>query len=983
MAGPRADKKNAKKKPDKRDRIKRTYNTAPLHWIVVAGIVSVLILSPFFRGLYFNYELLYFQIAVGVLFLIYSVKKYLDGTVLFKDTAVLFGLILTLCYLISFAFAANYRLAFGTVLKYFTYAFLMMMAAGEIEDRRDIYIVLNGIIIAGVAVAVAGIGSAAGTFNINGGFVGGRINSTLQYPNTLASLMMAVYFIAIALMGETDKLYMKVIYAGAAYTLFHTFIFTYSRGAWVMFPVLALLFVILSKERWMETLINGILTIAPIVITLQGFGSAIAEAPPAGAWRWFFIGLIASLVLGLLAYVVDRFAGKVDRKKAAAAFAVLLIAACIAGYTAMTSTMPLAYSNDTDKDTWQQIIRYVDVKPDTGYTLEVKVQCENRSDKPWAYQVLIESIDGMGVASNITAYNPKAESGTAVIDFKTFPDTRRLRIYFRNLYAGTSVTFSGAALKGGGQEISIPLRYRYIPESLVTRMQDITLSTQSSSERLIFYRDAFKMFKASPVFGFGGGGWQAAYFAFQSYMYWTTQAHNYFAQVMVETGILGLAALAGLLLSLLYVSYRIWKGTEDVYLFLAPFMAVLSLYAHSAMDFDLSLSAVSFMLWTLMGVILSEGRVYSIDVGKMRLGINFRPAYGVVLSVIMVMISSGLSYALSSALKGSDEAKRGDLDKAIYYYSKAVTFDRLNPDYRADYSKILMTAGDNEKDRGKIDRARGMIESAVTLSRYDSSLYAQLAAFYLSHGIIDEGLEAVEKSVEVQPFRPQNYTQKADAYYKVGMAYLNEDKKDEARKYFEAVSNMRKEIQGVNKKALKPMDLLPETVNYIERADYVLANIDSRGAALMADRVLLNSRFDIDINGDNTPDFWRVAQGKDSELTAEFKDGQAAVKNSGKGEGFLIRDSLTLEPDTKYALVFLAKGTVKPAAFEVFVLSPSGENVQFNANNIQLTDKTQVYNYEFTTTGDIKPGNQYIRFDHNGNDPGEIDISSVMLIKLD
>ncbi|MDI6600178.1 MAG: O-antigen ligase family protein [Thermoanaerobacteraceae bacterium] len=983
MAGPKADKKNIKKKPDKRERIKRTYNAAPLHWIVVAGIISVLILSPFFRGLYFDYELLYFQIAVGVLFLIYSVKKYLDGAVLFKDTAVLFGLILTLCYLISFVFAADYRLAFGTVLKYLTYAFLMMMAAGEIKDKRDIYIVLNGIIIAGVAVAIAGIGSAAGTFDIDGGFVGGRINSTLQYPNTLASLMMAVYFIAVALMGRTDKFYMRIIYAGAAYTLFHTFIFTYSRGAWVMFPVLALLFVILSKDRWLETLINGILTVAPIVLTLQGFGSAIAADPPAGVWRWFFIGLIASLVLGLLAYIIDRFAERVDRRKAVAAFAILLIAACIAGYIALTSTTPLTYVNDTEKDTWQQVIRYVDVKPDTGYTLEVKVQSENRSDKPWAYQILIQSIDNMGVSKDITAYNPKSESGTAAIDFKTYPETQRVRIYFRNLYAGTSVTFSEAVLRDGGQETIIPLRYRYIPESLVTRMQDITLSTQSSSERLIFYRDAFKMFKASPVFGFGGGGWQAAYFAFQSYTYWTTQAHNYFAQVMVETGILGLAALAGLLLSLLYVSYRIWKGTEDVYTFLAPFMAVLSLYAHSAMDFDLSLSAMSFILWTLMGVILAEGRIYSIDMGKMKLGINFRPGYGIVLSVIMAIVSSSLSYAISSALKGSDEAKRGDLDKAIYYYSKAVTFDRLSPDYRADYSKILMTAGDSEKDKEKIDMAKGMIESAVVLARYDSSLYAQLTAFYLSRGMIDDGLKAIEKSVEVQPYRPQNYIQKADAYYKVGMAYLNEDKKDEAKKYFEVVSNLREEIQKANKKALRPMDLLPETVNYIERADYVLANIDSRGAALMADRILLNSRFDIDINNDNTPDFWRVAQGKDSNLTADFKDGQAVIKNSGTGEGFLIRGSLTLEPDTKYALVFLAKGTVNPAAFEVFVLSPSGQNVQFNANNIQLADKTQVYNYEFTTTGDIKPGNQYIRFDHNGNDPGEIDISSVMLIKLD
>jgi len=66
---------------------------------------------------------------------------------------------------------------------------------------------------------------------------------------------------------------------------------------------------------------------------------------------------------------------------------------------------------------------------------------------------------------------------------------------------------------------------------------------RNATERLYFYQDAIKMFKERPILGWGGGGWEEAYRAYQSYLYYSNQVHSHYFQIMVEAGLVGLMAI--------------------------------------------------------------------------------------------------------------------------------------------------------------------------------------------------------------------------------------------------------------------------------------------------------------------------------------------------------------------------------------------------------------------------------------------------------
>lgn len=88
----------------------------------------------------------------------------------------------------------------------------------------------------------------------------------------------------------------------------------------------------------------------------------------------------------------------------------------------------------------------------------------------------------------------------------------------------------------------------------------------------------------------------------------------------------------------------------------------------------------------------------------------------------------------------------------------------------------------------------------------------------------------------------------------------------------------------------------------------------------------------------------------------------------------------TLSPSTTYTLRFKVRGTVATGKFIYFVLSKTGTLIQTQASPT-LTANFQTITKTFTTTADITGTNQYIRFDHNGNDTGYIEIAEVTLIQ--
>jgi len=123
------------------------------------------------------------------------------------------------------------------------------------------------------------------------------------------------------------------------------------------------------------------------------------------------------------------------------------------------------------------------------------------------------------------------------------------------------------------------------------------------SERIVFYQDAVKIIKDYPILGTGGGGWESLYRKYQGYGYLTSQVHNHYLQVWIETGIIGFLAYLGIWISAVFLAVRLLRrgNPENRFLTWTLLCAVLVIGIHSFADFSLSMPAIMILLWGLLG----------------------------------------------------------------------------------------------------------------------------------------------------------------------------------------------------------------------------------------------------------------------------------------------------------------------------------------------------------------------------------------------
>jgi O-antigen ligase len=119
--------------------------------------------------------------------------------------------------------------------------------------------------------------------------------------------------------------------------------------------------------------------------------------------------------------------------------------------------------------------------------------------------------------------------------------------------------------------------------------------TYTAGRRLTLYRWALKMFAEKPLTGWGLGGW--SYYALDRDV--PAYPHNLVLEIAAEEGVMGLAALGILLLTVLLALRRIWRSSPDLS-FIAPVFAFSLLATMTSGDIN-----VNRPLWLWCGVIVA------------------------------------------------------------------------------------------------------------------------------------------------------------------------------------------------------------------------------------------------------------------------------------------------------------------------------------------------------------------------------------------
>lgn len=965
--------------------------------IVFIGLCILLFYPPFFRGLYFEKELLPTHIFSFILALIWLISRFKDREYNLVRTLIDIAAIgVVFMYFISIFYGVNTRLAIGEFLKYTNYFFIFLLVRDLVYTEKRQKWLLNVLVISGVIVAIIGIGSAIGTWNYNGAYVGNRINSTLQYPNTLASYLGALFVITVGLTTIEQKRIYKAVYGIFSNILLFTFILTYSRGMWLILPLIFLLFIItIPNKRKLETLIYIFANIAVSIPSAFLFSQKIEEK----SYILWLIFIISSLLMGILTYLIsliDYKLREVSVKKLIIALGIILVIFSSGVIYIINATTSLTLANNTDKDTWTSIMRKVEeVQPNTEYELVIKYKGVNENSKPYAGRVRVYSINSEGKLEKLEFFNISDYTKEEVnIQFVTLENTEGIKIFFDNYYAGTSITFYEAKvidLKTKETIKNIPLKYKYIPESIVSRFESISLKENSAQGRIAFYKDAFKIIKDYFLFGTGGGGWVTLYQMYQSYMYWTTQAHNYFLQMWIEIGLIGLLIFISFICFITYYTYKKFKNadTDNKKILTASlYVSILSIFVHAFMDFDLSLSALTFVLWALMGMLVNGMNVDKVSNVKNKNKNEILKIVYIVGLIFLILSSSSLYMGHVYAQKALAANKDKNIDNAIKYFEKASTFDPFKPEYKSDLSTFYKVKYKITKDKNYMTKAKMQIDKALKLAKYSSRFKAIGASFYMSIGQIEKGLELIDESVKLQPMRTENYLQKCDAYLTAFYYYANQKKDlDKAKEIIERAYKVKEQIKEINKKALRPLQYNEDLLYKIGAIQFNYENLKNREYEVPQNYVLnFAYYFDLDINGDGKIDMIRVWNSKEGnikyEILEENDNNFIRITNVGKSYGIVYPYGLKLEPNTNYKIYFKARGNVKEISFRFFVYdNKAKEKNQGSLINIKLTNDWKIYSLDITTDSDIKPGTQYLRFQHNGSDAGYIDLEEVILFR--
>jgi len=129
--------------------------------------------------------------------------------------------------------------------------------------------------------------------------------------------------------------------------------------------------------------------------------------------------------------------------------------------------------------------------------------------------------------------------------------------------------------------------------------------------RLEITQDCFRMFAHRPVLGWGLGAFPTVYPSYRTFYtnYFINEAHNDYAQLLVETGLLGFALMLWFLARLYgctRVSSRRWEFKWDGALSLAALLGCTGILFHSFVDFNLQIPANAAFFYVLAALAASE-----------------------------------------------------------------------------------------------------------------------------------------------------------------------------------------------------------------------------------------------------------------------------------------------------------------------------------------------------------------------------------------
>ena len=318
----------------------------------------------------------------------------------------------------------------------------------------------------------------------------------------------------------------------------------------------------------------------------------------------------------------------------------------------------------------------------------------------------------------------------------------------------TSVAFSE---RGIGDRIS-----ELTSETKVSPQQGGGRVFAASSSRGKYWREAWRVFKARPLEGVGAGAFAVGRLRFRNDTSVTRHAHGWFAQILADFGLVGLALTSLLLLTWSVAALsatgllprRLLRGASEErtplrrdwdahrIALVAVLLVPLVFGVQSLLDWTWFIQAPTAMALVGAGFLAGHGPLgaedFAAQVGRPRRPDRFRIGAAVVAVGTALLLAwtiwqpEASDRATNEALALNDQHK---FDEAIAKTEDAEDLNPLTPD-----PLLVRAAIDTQANR--VDDARDNLERAVIRFPGDPQTWYRLAAFQL--GTLDAPEQALE-----------------------------------------------------------------------------------------------------------------------------------------------------------------------------------------------------------------------------------------------
>jgi len=170
----------------------------------------------------------------------------------------------------------------------------------------------------------------------------------------------------------------------------------------------------------------------------------------------------------------------------------------------------------------------------------------------------------------------------------------------------------------------------------------------------------------------------------------------------------------------------------------------------------------------------------------------------VAIAIFPVIFTVAQVYADAGAALYSEEK----MDEAIENIKKAAAIDPFKAEYKVDYANLVIRK--EKVTREEIQDAEKTIKRGLELSQYNLKTLPQITSYYLSTGRIEEGLDIIDRTTKLRPFRPEEWQQRVSAYYSVAMSYFRNRDNDNGLLYTDKTLALIDEAKEINKNNLVP-----------------------------------------------------------------------------------------------------------------------------------------------------------------------------------